>query len=242
MSKLKDDKTPLYFRLFEEIKLKIKNGTFKKGDKIPSERSLCDMYNLSRITVRSAIDELVKQGFLVKVQGKGTFILSKSINQNLSNVYSFSNEMKKQEKITSTKIIKKEVLIPNINILYNLGLNKNDKVIYIERIRNEKNNVLMIEKTYFPFENFKFLLEYDFSKKGLYKTLEEDFNININRAIETFKACELTEYEMELLKPKNNKTFGLLVKRTSYCDEKIICYSTIVSKGDSFEFTVQLKS
>lgn len=234
-------KNPLYCQLAESIEQQINNGIWKKGQPIPSERELCKQYNVSRITVRSAIDELVRQGKLEKIQGKGTFILGKSIVQNLGNVYSFSKEMEKQGKISSTQIVKLEVMHVPSNIAFHLGLNDDEKVIYMERLRCAENVPIMVEKSYFPYKGFEFLMSINFTKKGLYKTLEQDYGIMINKAIETFKACELNSSECTLLQcPK--KQYGLLVKRTSYSNERVICYSTIVSKGDTFEFTVKLTS
>lgn len=69
------DKIPLYYKLAETIEDQINNGVYEKGTKIPSERELCEIYDVSRMTVRLAIDELVKNGKLEKVQGKGTYVL-----------------------------------------------------------------------------------------------------------------------------------------------------------------------
>ncbi|MEG0076831.1 GntR family transcriptional regulator [Anaerorhabdus sp.] len=235
------NKIPLYCRLAEIIEEQINSGTLKKGQMIPSERELCKIHNMSRITVRMAIDELVRQGKLEKVQGKGTFVLSKSIIQNLGNVYSFSKEMDKQGKISSNKIINRSIIAADTKIASHLGISEGDQVIFIERLRCAEDIAIMLEKTYFVKDKYEFLLNIDFSKKGLYKTLEEDYQIMINRAIETFKATELNPVECRLLNcPK--KQYGLLVKRTSYSNDKIVCYSTIVSKGDVFEFTVKLES
>ena len=62
------NKIPLYYQLAAKIEEQINDGVFEKGDKIPSERELCVLYNVSRMTVRLAIDELVRQGKLEKVQ------------------------------------------------------------------------------------------------------------------------------------------------------------------------------
>ncbi len=235
------NKVPLYCKLAEQLDEQIKNGTLKKGEKIPSERELCEIYNVSRMTVRLAIDELDRQGKIEKIQGKGTFVLNTSIVQNLNNVYSFSKEMEKQGKISSTKILKREIMAANYSIASHLGINENDQVVYLERLRLAEDVAVMVEKAWFPYHPYEFLLSIDFSRKGLYKTLEEDYGIRINHATETFKATELNNYECSLLNcPK--KQYGLLVKRTSYSDDKIVCYSVIVSKGDIFEFTVQLNN
>lgn len=233
------NKIPLYYQIAANIDDKIEEGVFEKGDKIPSERELCNLYNVSRMTVRLAIDELVRQGKLEKVQGKGTFVLNKSIVQNLNNVYSFSKEMEKQGKISSTLIIKREVMNADEKTARRIGINENDQVVYLERLRLAENVAIMVEKSWFPYSKFSFLLNIDFTNKGLYKTLEEDYGIKIDKAVETFKATELNTQECKLLHCPL-KQFGLLVKRTSYCNNTIVCYSTIVSKGDTFEFTVQL--
>ena len=235
------DKIPLYCRLADTIEDKISEGVWKKGDMIPSERELCKIYSMSRITVRNAIDELVRQGKLSKVQGKGTFVVGSSIVQNLGNVYSFSKEMEKQGKISTTILVEREIIEADEKLALQLGLDKGDKVIYIERLRCAENQPLMIERSYFRHEGFEFLLDVDLNHKSLYKALEEDYGVKINKAIETFQACVLNEVECEKLNcPKFQ--YGLLVKRTSYSNDRLVCFSKIVSKGDTFKFTVKLES
>lgn len=233
------NKAPLYCKLAEKLEEKINDGIYKPGDKIPSERELCDLYNVSRMTVRLAIDELERLGKIEKIQGKGTFVLNKSIVQNLNNVYSFSKEMEKQGKISSTRIIAREVIEANSKISKHLGIKESEKVIYLERLRLAENIAIMVEKTWFPYEKYYFLMNIDFNTKGLYKTLEDDYGVVINKAVETFKATELNANDSKMLSCHKNQ-FGLLVKRTSYMNDEIVCYSTIASKGDIFEFTIQL--
>lgn len=235
-------KIPLYCQLAESIEEKINDGTWKQGSKIPSERELSILYGMSRITVRNAIDELARQGKLDKVQGKGTFVLSKSIIQNLGNVYSFSKEMEKQGKISSTKLIRREFIKADKKISSHLGIDEGDEIVCIERLRCADDNVpIMIERTYFALPAYDFVLEINLEQESLYKSLEIKHGVRIDKAIETFKACELNPAECKLLHCAK-KQYGLLVKRTSYCNDRIVCYATIVSKGDVFEFTVKLTS
>lgn len=230
---------PLYSQLVSIIDDNIKNDVWKKGSKIPSERELSEIYNVSRITVRNAISELENQGKLERVHGKGTFVVGNSIIQNLGNVYSFSKEMEKQGRISTVKVINNTVEI-NDAIGSKLGLSKGSKIIRLKRLRiDEKGTPIMVENTYFPFDKYKFVLEVNWDKFPLYKTLEDNYGIRINKAIETFKACQLRDDEANLL---NNPIgyYGLLAKRTSFQDNEVVCYSSIVSSGDVFEFTVKL--
>jgi GntR family transcriptional regulator len=233
------DKVPLYYKLAENIEEQINNDIYEKGEKIPSERELCEIYGVSRMTVRLAIDELVKKGKLEKVQGKGTYVLSKSIVQNLNKVYSYSKEMNKQGKISSTKMIKRKIVKADEKLAKKLRVPIGENLLYIERLRLAENVPIMVEKTWFIYNVTPFLMDIDFTKKGLYKTLDEDYGIRFNKAIETFKATQLNSYECRLLNCPNDQ-YGLLIKRLSYSDDKIICCSSIVSKGDTFEFTVVL--
>lgn len=233
------DKVPLYYKLAETIEEQINEGVYVKGEKIPSERELCEIYEVSRMTVRLAIDELVKNGKLEKVQGKGTYVLSKSIVQNLNKVYSYSGEMDKQGKVSSTMIIERKIVEADEKLATKLRVPIGEKLLYIERLRLAENVAIMVEKTWFVYSIVPFLIDIDFTEKGLYKTLDEDYGIKINKAIETFKATQLNANECKLLHcPKNQ--YGLLVKRVSYSNDRIICCSSLVSKGDIFEFTVVL--
>lgn len=234
------NKNPLYCQLAELIEEKINQGIWKQGTKIPSERELCSSYGMSRITVRSAINELVRQGRLEKLQGKGTYVLSKRIIQNLGNVYSFSKEMEKQGKISSTKFINKKFIYADKNLAENLLINSGDRIIYIERLRCADGDIpIMIERSYFEAAKYYYVLDINLEKESLYQSLEDTYGIVINKAIETFKACVLNQAECKVLNCAENQ-YGLLVKRTSYVNDKVVCYSTIVSKGDIFEFTIQL--
>jgi len=234
-------KLPIYYQLSKTIEKNIEDGIFKKGEAIPSERLLSSEYNVSRMTVRNAINELVLKGKLEKIQGKGTFVVGKNIVQNLSSLYSFTREMEKQGKISSTKLVCKDTMIANSKIAKNLGIDIDKRIIYVERLRYIDEQPVILERTYFDYNEYPFVLDIDLQNNSLYQTLEEEHKIHINKAIETFKACELTMDEAEKLNcPARH--YGLFIKRTSFTDEKVVCYSTIVSKGDIYEFTIKLGS
>ena len=218
------EKLPLYCQLAETIEKKIDSGEWNVGTCIPSERELSSIYNMSRITVRKAIDELERKGKLEKVQGKGTYVLNHQIVQNF----------------TSTKLIERSIIPADARVARNLKIEVGSPVIYLKRLRcDESGQAIMVEKTYFDKDKYPYVLEMDFDKDGLYKTLEEKYGLKIDKATERFKACELTLSECQLLDCPIRQ-YGLLVRRTSYSGNQLVCYSSIVSKGDIFEFTVSL--
>ena len=94
--------SPLYAQIKDILLSNIEEGIYK--DKIPTEKQLQELFQVSRITVRQAIDELVSDGYLVRERAKGTRIVKKKIAENLNSLCNFTNEMKK-------KNIKKVLLI-----------------------------------------------------------------------------------------------------------------------------------
>src|SRR5690625_6325970 len=89
----------------EKLIDKITQQEYLVDEQLPAERELCDIYSLSRITVRQALQELEREGYIYKLHGKGTFVASKSYNQKLVKLYSFTEEMHKIGKVPTTKVL-----------------------------------------------------------------------------------------------------------------------------------------
>ena len=234
------NKISLYYMVSEKLESEIKEGKYLPGGKIPSERELCEQFQVSRVTVRQAVSILEREGYLKRVQGKGTYVEPPYIQQDLNSVYSFSAEMNKQGKVNSTRILSKDVIEADKKLAERLGIAEYDPVIFIERLRIAENIPIIVERSWFAYSKYQYLLNIDFQKKGLYKTLSEDYGIEIDDAVEKFKVITLNSHECKLLNcPKD--TPGLMIKRFAYFRGKVVSFSTNVSKGESFEFTVHLK-
>ena len=119
------DNTALYKQLIGSLKEEILN--MKEGDKIPSERQLCEIYNISRTTVRNAINDLEHAGHLERIQGKGTFVSNKKNDQqNLSNYYSFTERTKEIGKVPRTVILEYHIRIPSEAVRERIGADEYD--------------------------------------------------------------------------------------------------------------------
>src|SRR5450756_1435327 len=97
------------------------------GDKIPNELALCHEYSVSRITVRQALTDLEREGYIIRKQGKGTFVSFPRIEQNLTSFYSFSDEFKKRGFRPSNKILEFHLTIPVSEIAVKLGIENTPK-------------------------------------------------------------------------------------------------------------------
>lgn len=130
----KDSRIPLYSQLMDILIDKINNG-LEENEQLLSEREICELYDVSRTTVRQALDELEREGYIYKVHGKGTFVAPKKVNQDLVSFYSFTEEMKKIGKKPSSEIIGFEIIQSGEKLARKFNINEDDVIYKVIRIR-----------------------------------------------------------------------------------------------------------
>jgi GntR family transcriptional regulator len=236
----KDPRLPLYFQLMDTLLEKIERGELKEYEKLPSERELCELYNVSRTTVRQTMQSLERDGYIFKVHGKGSFVSSKIYNQSLVQFYSFTEEMKKAGKKPSTQIISFEQIICVDNIAKKMNLSEKSEVYKVTRLRLADNEPMLYETSYLPVSRFGNLTKSQLENKPMYEIFREFYNVTISRATETFKAVSTRPIEAEYLQITEN-TPSLMLERTTYEQDSIIEYTASIARGDKFSYTVELK-
>lgn len=168
--------TPLYQQLMEDIKIAIEEGKYKYEDKIPSEPELSETYSVSRITVRRAIDELCNEGYLIKKQGKGTYVnkpkLLRKIEQ-ADDVQSFSSACRANGMKPGARVIGVQKLPSRKDEQKFLHLQEGDDVLYLQRVLSANGEPIMLENNYFDYEKCKFLEEEKLDKGSLFLMLKE---------------------------------------------------------------------
>ena len=181
-------KQPLYNQLVDLLKEKIEME-MEANDMLPSERELTNRYGLSRTTVRLALQELEKQGYIYRQHGKGTFVsdLSKQVT-NLSGSYSFTEQMRSVGKTPETKILEFEVVEANKYLAGRLGVSLGEKLLKLKRLRLADGQPMMLERSYLPAKKFLTLTRELLEQKPLYDLFSQEFNQTIRVANEEFFA------------------------------------------------------
>ncbi|MGF7057995.1 GntR family transcriptional regulator [Brassicibacter mesophilus] len=200
-----DSMVPKYFVLKEEIIKMIDNEEIKSDELIPSERELMEQYGLSRTTVRKAIDVLVNEGYLYKVQGKGTYVKGKKFTQGLINLTSCTEELKRHGFKPEAKLIHAGIEKVNKKIQKYFNLESNEKVFFTERVFYGDGYPINTTKSYIPYKLVPGIEKYDFSKNSLYKVLEEQYNIKVLRANRTIEAVLAYDEIAKLLEIDESK-------------------------------------
>ncbi|MCQ4922320.1 GntR family transcriptional regulator [Tissierella carlieri] len=236
----KQNKMPLYFQLMDIIINMIEEGNLRENDQLPSERELCDIYDISRSTVRQAIQELEKEGYIYKLHGKGTFVSPKMFKQNLLKFYSFTEEMKKIGKIPSSKVLDFQIISCNEKLSKKMNLNIGEKIYIFTRLRLADNEPMMLETSYVPYAKFLGLTQELLEENPMYDIFAKMYNISITSAEEVFRSVLTRTDEAELLRYTSGLP-SMMIERITYDNENIVEYTRSIARGDKFKYSILLE-
>lgn len=214
---------PVYIQIHDRIREEIESGKWLVGDRLPSERELATTFNVSRMTLRQAIQTLSDEGILERRIGSGTYVAREKVQELMSGTTSFSEIMLDQGKAPSSKTVSYFVTTPSSSEMEKLQLDADEKIVRMERIRYADKLPICFEVASIPYK----LVE-SFTKKSitesLYQTLTENDRYTIGKAEQKVTAVVAAERIAELLEIKKGDAI-LRVKQISY-----------LSAGEPFEY------
>lgn len=191
---------PKYFIVKKKILEMIDNEETGPDGMVPSEREIMKMFEVSRITAIKAIDDLVKEGYLYRIQGKGTFIKNDKLNQDLVCITSCTDDIQKMGMTPSKRLIEATVMEADQARSRKLQLCNEDKVLMVKRVYFADNEPLNLTTTYLPCKLFPGIENYDFGIESIYNILETKYNTRITKATRTIEAVLAVDEVSEILK------------------------------------------
>ena len=214
--------SPLYHSVKEDIKKKINTREFEAGEVLPTEAVLCQMYQVSRVTVRKAINELVGEGFLVRDFGKRAVVRDTPVSRDSNRLSSLQEELEKAGCKCSSYVLRSGIMAGTGVIAGAMGLSEGEQVLYIERLRYSNGVPLCYQQLYL---NYGLCRQLDVSRlasHSLYTTLERELGLTIARATQTIQAT-LSSYRIAALLELPDQVSMLKINRTAYTD-KDVCF------------------
>lgn len=179
---ISDRNNPLYIQVKKWILERIENGDFQIGAKIPTELELESILGVSRGTIREAFRELIDEGYVIRIPGKGTYIKSREKNTwSIETLISVADAYDQQKIYYTTKIINIKEENADNEISLNLKLGHNPKVIRLDRIRSISSKPVHLSTSFLPFGLGFPLLNIDLENKSLYKIMDEMLGIKVVR-------------------------------------------------------------
>lgn len=233
-----NEEKPLYLQLVDELEISIRER-MAPNDRLLSERELTQVYGVSRITVRLALQELEKRGLVYKKHGKGTYVSEISERAvDLTQAYSFTEQMRKIGKVPKTSILSFRCIQVSDYIAQQLQLSHGEVVYEIERLRLADDIPMMLERTYIPVLQFPALTAQRLNEKPLYEIFFEDYGQIIRLAEEEFYASISLDNEASVLGIPNNSPVLHLVRKTFNVKNRIIEFTFSIARADQFRYKI----
>jgi GntR family transcriptional regulator len=238
----KDNPIPLHYQIKEILQEMIENEVLKPGESIPTERELCEIQGVSRMTVNKAIMSLVNEGLIYREQGKGTFVSKPKVNHEISQLKGFTEQMQENGVVSKTKILSFKVIEATKQYKFELKMPEGEnKIIEIKRLRFSDEQPVAIEIAWLPYYLCKDMNRNMIEDKSLYGILREKYGYHPYKAKQTIEPIMLNEYESKLLN-QENCALALMFRRTTYLEnETPIEYTKAIYRSDKYKYEITLK-
>jgi GntR family transcriptional regulator len=230
---------PLYLQLKRWIEDAVAKGVIKPGDALPSERDLALKVDVSRVTVRKAVQHLVRDGLLVQRHGSGTFVAPQPhrVEQSLSQLTSFTEDMARRGMEVHALWLDRGLYHPSPEETVVLGMSPGDRVARVARLRLTDDQPLAIERAALSAD---ILPDPDAIETSLYAHLDRRGNRPV-RAIQRIRAVSVGEADAKLLEVEEGAPV-LNIERTSYlASGRVIEFTRSVYRGDTYDFVAELR-
>jgi len=232
---------PLYHQLKEILKASITAGVWKADEMVPSENELAATHRVAVGTVKKALAELTREGFIVRRQGRGTFVARPDFGRSFFHFFRFDVNETGEDIVPVSKVLFAGPSRPPSRVLDVLRLSKRARVLQIKRLRTYNDLPLMYEDIYLPEKIFTGLERIDISRELLYPIYDSRFNTPIIWA-EEFLEPRLATTEL-------TKHLGIaagdpviFLERIAYTfEDKPVEFRTSFGRGDRFRYHIELR-
>ena len=227
-----------YEKIAFDIKEDILSEKYKPNEQLPFEKELCEKYNVSKMTVKKALDLLVNDGLIIKRRGSGTFVkyITEKEIQRIIEKKQFSGLTTTSigHKVTS-KVLEFKIINATKEIADILKIEEDEFIYFVHRVRYVDDKAVVIEKTYIPLNLIPGMKLADV-KKSIYGYIKDKLGLNIQSAHSTVRAMKSDELDRKYLNLEKDEPI-LEVERVAYLDNgKVFEYSFSRHRYDKFEF------
>jgi len=225
-----------YLKIYNELAKQIETGEIKPKSQLPSENRLSKEYDLSRGTVRKALDLLVQNGYIQKVQGKGSIVLDiNKFDFPVSGVVSFKELSQKLGQDSKTILLELDILQGDEFLMEELHLDKEDEVWKLVRVREIGGQKIILDKDYLKRDAVP-LLTKEICEDSIYEYIEGELDLKISFAKKLISVEEPTQEDKDSL---DLAGYNVVVVVKSYVyleDATLFQYTESRHRPDKFRF------
>ncbi len=239
----KNTPVPLYFQLKSMLLEFIEQH--EEAVLLPTEKQLCELYSISRSTVRQAFKELVNEGIIERHKAKGTVSIPKKLEQNfLSMLESFNDEMQEKGLIPTTKVLDLRLTEPSELVQEALGLKARDKVVQLIRLRGSGEQPIVLVYTYLPakLHGIEGIINDDLVNHSLYKLLQSKYNVSIEWTKRIIEIKEAGAFEARHLHIKEKAPLQYIETISRTTEGVPFEFSQAFYRGDLNKFVIEIRN
>ncbi|MBS1126628.1 MAG: hypothetical protein H6Q93_617 [Nitrospirae bacterium] len=233
----RESQQKLYVQIYTIIKEKIEKGDWTAGTQIPTEDELCKTYDVSKATVRIAISELGRDGFLVRKQGKGTFVTYSMPHLGVDMKTRLTENMFGEGVKVKKEILVKGVKAPSGEIKE--YLKTGEDVYYVLCKRVVDGEPAYLEESFFPLFMFPDIEAEDICQTSFYQLAQENANMKIAKVIQTIEVTEISGDAADILKVKSGSAALLMHRLIVSSSGTPIAYARMLGSGRTYKIQTE---
>lgn len=228
---------PMYQQIADALREKISAGELKPGDALPTESSLQEAFNVSRVTVRQALKLLTEEQIVESIQGSGTYVKEERVNYDIYQLTGFYEKLADRNVDTHSEVSIFEVLKADAKLAEKLNLSHDDKVWHVKRVRFIKQKPVNLEETWMPLALFPDLT-WEVMENSKYHYVEQIKKLVIDRSEQELVPIMPSEEAIAALSLDPAKPILEKVSRGFLKDGRVFEYSRNVFNTDDYKFTL----
>ncbi len=238
MQRTERDPTPLHQRIRLALLRQVNEGVFKAGERIPAESALAAEFGVSRMTVRQALEFLVREGVLERRRGLGTYVARPRISQDLAGVYTMAHDFSEQGVVQETEVLSFVRDRARGYVARTVGVDEREPVYVLRRLVRVRQEPFALIISYLPVALVPGLDRYDFTARLLGQVLADEYGIVVQRQDKVIDAVLLGPKETALLEAGASRV-GLRVQyRTLDTQLQVVEYRDMLLRGDMVRYVI----
>jgi len=234
----RESQQKLYVQMYSILKNKIENRDWPVGSQIPTEDELCKSYDVSKATVRMAIADLVRNGYLKKLQGKGTFVMHAMPDLGITMKTRLTEDMFGEGVNARKEILMKGIKEPPEDVRAYLKTDRDIYYVLCKRVVN--NEPAYLEESFIPLETIPDVEELEVCQTPFYELVQEKSEKKIFKVIQMIEIIDVSSDAASILKLGNNAPVLLLHRLLMAADGSPIAYTRLMGSGRKYKLQTEL--
>jgi GntR family transcriptional regulator len=226
---------PLWRRAADAIAAEIRGGRYKAGDRLPAERELCEQFDISRVTLRRALQSLVDDGLVSSSHGRGWFVGTpeRARGDWPTTLESFTETAERMGLVTTSRVIRHEIVPASFDEAERFGIAPGSAIVHLDRVRLLSDVPIGLDSSILPADLAPGIESVDFTLHSLYTVLA-NAGVDPARAESTIEAKPASAELAGLLDIREHTPTLVLKQIVTDHDDRIVLTSTIQYAGERY--------